>query len=94
MKNLIKAYDTLKKSLKPMIDQHMETSNMAQIQQAALVSNLEKRGKDLNGLVKTVEKLNQMNNVLLSLVCGLAAVTLVFFAVFIYTRCSNRRQFH
>ena len=77
-----------------MIDQHMENSNMAQTQQAALVSNLEKRGKDLNGLVKTVEKLNQMNNVLLSLICGLGAITLVFFAVFIYTRCSNRRQFH
>ena len=59
--------------------------------QAAFVSNLEEHEDDLDGLVKTVEKLTKMTNVLFYLVCGLGAVTLMFFAVFIYTRCSNTR---
>ena len=61
------------------------------IQQAAFVSNLEDHEDDLDDLVKTVEKLTKMTNVLFYLVCGLGAVTLMFFAVFIYTRCSNTR---
>ena len=55
------------------------------------MSYVEDNENDLDGLVKTVEKLTKMNNVLFYLVCGLGAITLMFFAVFIYTRCSERR---
>ena len=61
------------------------------MKQAAFVSNLEEHEDDLDDLVKTVEKLTKMTNVLFYLVCGSGAVTLMFFAVFIYTRCSNTR---
>ena len=94
IEKLADAFDTLKKSLKPMIDQHMEAANMTMTQQAAFVDNLEDHENDLDDLVKTVEKLTQMTNVLFYLVCGLGAVTLMFFAALIYTRCSNNPQFH
>jgi len=89
--NLVATVNTLANSLKPMINQHMEAANMTMTQQAAFVSNLEEHEDDLDNLVKTVEKLTKMTNVLFYLVCGLGAVTLMFFAVFIYTRCSNTR---
>lgn len=89
--NLVATVNTLANSLKPMINQHMEAANMTMTQQAAFVSNLEEHEDDLDDLVKTVEKLTKMTNVLFYLVCGLGAVTLMFFAVFIYTRCSNTR---
>jgi len=89
--NLVATVNTLANSLKPMINQHMEAANMTMTQQAAFVSNLEDHEDDLDDLVKTVEKLTKMTNVLFYLVCGLGAVTLMFFAVFIYTRCSNTR---
>ena len=66
---------------------------MTMTQQAAFVSNLEDHENDMDGLVETVEKLTQMTNVLFYLVCGLGAVTLMFFAAMIYSRCSNDRQF-
>ena len=94
IENLANAFDILKKSLKPMIDQHMETANLMETQQAAFVSNLEDHEDDLDGLVETVEKLSKMTNVLFYLVCGLGALTLIFFAAIIYSRCSNDRQFH
>jgi len=91
VENLVVTVNTLANSLKPMINQHMEAANMTMTQQAAFVSNLEDHEDDLDDLVKTVEKLTKMTNVLFYLVCGLGAVTLMFFAVFIYTRCSNTR---
>jgi len=89
--NLVDTVNTLSISLKPLINQHLEAANMTMTQQAAFVSYVEENENDLDGLVKTVEKLTKMNNVLFYLVCGLGAITLMFFAVFIYTRCSERR---
>ena len=94
IKNLAEAFDILKKLIKPMINQHMEAAKMTMTQQETFVNNLENHENELGGLVETVEKLTQMTNVLFYLVCGLGAITLMFFAAMIYSRCSRQPQIH
>ena len=90
--NLVVVVHKLEATMKPIIDKHLEAENMTMTQQAAFVNNLEDHENDLDELVATVDKLTQMTNVLFYLVCGLVALILMFFAVFVYTRCSKTPQ--
>ena len=87
--NLVVVVNKLEATMKPIIDKHLEAENMTMTQQAAFVDNLKDQGHDLDELVATVDKLTQMTNVLFYLVCGLVVLILMFFAVFVFTRCSK-----